>query len=280
MPRQLLRCFRRLIGLPSSADVGRIATLLQQLLTASEHTLSDHLGLKVRITNASISTPDLLALYDEDIKDVATHVGLALRQDVYFTRQPRHVDAAVLGYGVNAEDGGQERRRIVLCVYSSREALSVEVNIKVTNRTCPLQWAQHRGYFDRGLGVDGHADGSVELGEQWKRDASALIQGCLMQEIQNKYQNGGPDNVTDVLFLGPGTGYESVRDVFLDAVRAIQVEEPVVHGGGDGEEVFVASRGAAEMAWRVANRPIPEGGPEECWAENRRKLDSGGGWYA
>jgi hypothetical protein len=119
---------------------------------------------KIKITRAVISVSDLVALYDEDIADAAEHVGLQLLHDDWFMRQPRHIYSAFIAYGLNnntlnvtssiGNDSHCERprQRKLLSVYLSYHALSVEATIKTTNRTCPLKWAQHRGYFSTELG--------------------------------------------------------------------------------------------------------------------------------
>src|SRR6266536_1643004 len=151
IPRQLLRWFRKSIGIPSSADVGAIASLLSKLVSATEK------AQKIKITHAVISTPDLVALYDEDIADAAEHVGITLLQDAWFERQPRHIYAAFVGYGLNdayhptdsiisqstesaPNTTGEEapKTRNVLSVHLTHSALSIEAAIKWTNRTCGL----------------------------------------------------------------------------------------------------------------------------------------------
>lgn len=225
-----------------------------------------------------ISTPDLAALYDEDIADAAAHIGLNLLSDSYFERQPRHVYAAFVAYGLNNdnpptlpdEGGWVDGTRNVLAVYFSRGALSVEVAIKSTNRTCAVAWAQHRSYFSTSLGLD-RAWPVVP----WKKRVATLVQEAVYREIRSYHLDAG---VTDILLLGESASAEILGQTVREAVMELQESEPATYLGEADMMEYAASRGAAEMAWEVLKRP-PLGGnstlsSEECSAEQRRKYEN------
>ncbi|MCJ1296911.1 hypothetical protein MMC34_008479 [Xylographa carneopallida] len=269
--RQERRRLYKLLGLPASTDVSIIAKFLSSLRTAAEE------AQQRKITHAMIATPDLAALYDEDIADAAAHIGLNLLSDSYFERQPRHVYAAFVAYGLNNDTlpsvPQNELRatgtRNALAVYLSRGAFSVEVASKWTNRTCPLAWAQHHSYFSTELGLD-HA---MPV-RPWKKRIAAIVQGAVYKELLDHHLDTG---VTDVLLLGETAEADMLGPTVRDAVMDVQEREPVMHVEGPRTMTFAASRGAAEMAWGWMNGP-PLGAAyiEECDAEQRRKFDSGG----
>ncbi|MCJ1471506.1 hypothetical protein MMC13_000146 [Lambiella insularis] len=269
--RQQRRRLRKSLGLPASADVGIIAKLLSSLRAAAEE------AQQRQITHAMIATPDLVALYDEDIADAAAHIGLALLSDSYYERQPKHVYAAFVAYGLNNHTlpsvPEKELRatgtRNVLTVYFSRGALGVEIASKWTNRTCLLTWAQHRSYFSTELGLPG-----FRLQGPWKKRVAALVQEAMYHELFQHHLDTG---VTDVLLLGETADEEMLGQTVQDAVMEVQEREPVMHRAGREAMAFVGSRGAAEMAWAVMNGPLARAASaEECDAEQRRKQDTGG----
>ncbi|MCJ1380887.1 hypothetical protein MMC17_003996 [Xylographa soralifera] len=269
--RQERRHLRKALGLPASADVGIIAKFLSTLRTAAEE------AQQRPITHAMIATPDLVALYDEDIADAAAHIGLNLLSDSYYERQPRHVYAAFVAYGLNnhtrpsvpEKELRATSTRNVLAVYLSRGAFSVEIASKWTNHTCLLTWAQHHSYFSTELGLDS----ARPLGP-WKKRIAAMVQEAMYRELLDHHLDAG---VTDVLLLGETAGAEMLGPTVRDAVMELQEREPVMHVAGPTTIAFAASRGAAEMAWEVMNGPLLRAAySEECDAEQRRKRDTGG----
>ena len=251
--------------------MGIIAKFLSSLRAAAEE------AQQRQITHAIIATPDLVALYDEDIADAAAYIGLNLLSDSYYERQPRHVYAAFVAYGLNnhtlpsvpEKELRATSTRNVLAVYLSRGAFSVEVASKWTNRTCPLTWAQHRSYFSTELGLD-----NARRVGPWKKRIAAMVQEAVYRELLDHHLDAG---VTDVLLLGEMAAADMLGQTVWDAVMEVQESEPVMHVAGPQTMAFAASRGAAEMAWEAMNRP-PLGATyiEECDVEQRRKRDSGG----
>ncbi|MCJ1285644.1 hypothetical protein MMC26_004985 [Xylographa opegraphella] len=269
--RQERRRLRKFFGLPASADVGIIAKFLSSLRTAAEE------AQQRKITHAMIATPDLVALYDEDIADAAAHIGLNLLSDSYYERQPKQVYAAFVAYGLNnhtlpsvpQKELKATSTRNVLAVYLSHGAFSVEVASKWTNRTCSLAWAQHHSYFSTELGLDN----AWRVGP-WKKRVAAMVQEAVYRELLDYEHNAG---ITDVLLLGEKARADILSQTVRDAVMELQEREPVMHTAGPKTMTFTASRGAAEMAWGSMNGLLSGAEIiEECDAEQRRKLNSGG----
>ncbi|KAF2464178.1 uncharacterized protein BDR25DRAFT_158973, partial [Lindgomyces ingoldianus] len=75
IPRRRWRSLRKMLGLAASPEVGSIAGLLKLLAAEADSAIQ----LRNPAQNgrkAVITSPDLLALYDEDIYDVAEYAGL------------------------------------------------------------------------------------------------------------------------------------------------------------------------------------------------------------
>jgi hypothetical protein len=182
-----------------------------------------------------ISSPDLLALYDEDLTDAALHTGITLLRDDYFQRQHKHLYSAFISYGLNnashipgpgtTTNNSYSALRRLLSVHLTAEALEVDCAIKWTNRTCLLSWAQHRGYFSAELGLRWEEDPDYR-NLPWEHRTKALVQECVLNEIQNHYHNSGDSNITDVLLMGEMGGIPPLRSTVISALEEIQVQYP------------------------------------------------------
>lgn len=278
IPRQLLRRARKSVGLPASSDVRDISSMLSQLKTEAEA------SMKIKITQAVISVPDLVALYDEDIYDAAEYVGLQLLHDDWFFRQPRHIYSTFVAYRLNnhsfnvTSSIGNEHHckglpeRKLLSVYLSHDALSVEATVKTTNRTCPLDWAQHRGYFSTELGFPRWSPPDLP----WKHRTAAMVQQAVLTEIRHQLSPRNR-NVTDVLFLGERGNETVLLQTVLNALKEIQTEEPAVHSRDTDDGVlWIASEGASMAAWSLLRGCTPGHVDEypECFSENSRKYEN------
>jgi len=213
----------------------------------------------------------MLALYDEDIYDIAEYAGLdatethpwetqyfpeTLLSTLRFRRQPKYIDSAFMGYGLGLcehpesdsrckDEEAEMPNRDLITVYVSRGAVDVECpwSGRRVARTDTLSWQQHVSYFDDDLGLDS----GDNIGENYWFNMHTLLLNC-MDVIGNwRY-------VTDVLLVGEMAGDERVEKEVIKAVKnRPQVEEPRVYK--DELPVFVPSRGAAEMAARILWTP-------------------------
>ncbi|KAL9096019.1 MAG: hypothetical protein Q9165_001541 [Trypethelium subeluteriae] len=311
LPRQLARQARKAVHLPASSSAASLASMLGCLRTGAQQELPKHAPSfpdiapqDLKVTHGVLSTPDFVALYDEDVRDAADYAGVTLLQEEerggYFARQPRHAAAAFVGYGLNGEltreelrnatrrKGDQVEKRNVVVAYLTRSVLEVSCETKWTNRTCPLAWAQHVDYFRPDLGwplqeLKHYEDGGVGRWKEYQEEVKALVRDCVEAEIRNKYVNGGDVNVTDVLMLGENGGSRLFGGLVEGALKDLQTQTPrwyglVEQGGVDtGEAVWKASEGAAQIAWRLLIEPSLEGDDYECGIEQRRKLTNANG---
>ena len=133
MPRQILRRAREAIGLPASADVGVLSRILKQLLDFPTLTLGD----SPRVNSVVISYTTLYALYQEDIIDAGTYLGVETLYGQYLN-QPHNMVAAYAGHGLGLcedyqdykaceEENSDMPSRDVLLVEYSEHALLLHV---------------------------------------------------------------------------------------------------------------------------------------------------------
>lgn len=101
-----------------------------------------------------------------------------------------------------------------------------------------------------------------------------MVQGCVIGEYLSRCRG----NITDILVLGESAGTESLdlANVVRRALMEMQTEEPTIHMAKEEDLAFVASEGAAEMAWGVLHGPVLETNRTymEWGAENRRKYEN------
>ncbi|EAW14938.1 uncharacterized protein ACLA_003510 [Aspergillus clavatus NRRL 1] len=74
LPRETLRSLHKWIGLSASADVGVLAALVRELQAQAEGVVSVPLATLPIVK----STPYLIALYEEDIRDAFEYLGLPI----------------------------------------------------------------------------------------------------------------------------------------------------------------------------------------------------------
>lgn len=243
-----------------------------------------------RLTSAVITTPDLFALYDEDLYDAAEFLQLdadqidrpwpfkaSLQSDWRYRRQPKHLFAAFAGYGFGMcvhytstrlceEEENTMSPVPVVAISFTQQGLQLEHNFigyspgLTTAHTEMLMWQQHPSWYSSDLGFskypkDSYSDTDREL--YWTRVRHQLNE-WLVEVLSTRYYM----NVTDVLLLGESAvRNERFREEVMKAVmeRDEQLAEPSIHGGGDGEDLdplFVASRGAAEISRRIWEAPF------------------------
>ncbi|KAF2239122.1 hypothetical protein EV356DRAFT_528416 [Viridothelium virens] len=283
--------------------LGCLRSGAQQELPKHASSFPDTAPQDLKVTHGVLSTPDFVALYDEDVHDAAEYAGVTLLEEErsgYFARQPRHAAAAFAGYGLNGDlsrealknttsrEGELVEKRNVVAAYLTRSVLEVSCETKWTNRTCPLAWAQHVDYFRRDLGwplqeLKHYEDGGVAHWKEYQEEVKALVRDCVVREIQNNYVNSGDMNVTDVLMLGEKGGSRVFGSLVEGALKELQTPTPrwyglIEQGGIDtGEAAWKASEGAAQIAWRMLNGPSLDGDDYECGIEQRRKLTNANG---
>ncbi|KAF2670268.1 hypothetical protein BT63DRAFT_233370 [Microthyrium microscopicum] len=293
MPRVAWRRIRKKVGLAASPQVGALATVLKDLRTTASAALTKH-GLPSIIEAAVVSSIDLVALYDEDIYDAAEHAGLSaenlpgvevwyldfpdtLLTDMRYKRQPKHQDAAQIGFKVGVCDdylstaGCNQQRaeagkttRNFLTVHVTRQGLALESALRHSvDWTDVLYYQQHESYFEASLGVASLMAAKNDMSRKtaYWNDVEKFVGGYA-----NRFSF---INLTDVLMIGESAEFPDFKEHVVQTIMALglstQTSEPAVHLQKNGQSLFTASKGAAEMARRVLDAPYG------CaWPDNER----------
>ena len=241
-----MRKARKAVGMPASQDVGYLAKVLLGLRAQVE----EYLGQP--ITSAVVTTPDLIALYQEDLQDAFEYAGLhyivvPVRYDLLY-----ETAAAYAGYGFGLcsnyteQDLCKEQQQDmpsedVMAVLYTRTALTV--SLSVVKSAYYLYEPINRYLSNFSLGHD--ALPRTEYEEYWAAVAEFLER--IMKE--NPYYK----RPTKVLLMGD----ESINDqTFMRTLANVLGEQ-----GAESPKVlwedftFVAAKGAAEMAKRAPYDP-------------------------
>lgn len=236
LPRETLRSLRKWIGLPASADVGALATMIQKLQVQAE----DALGVPLTTLPFVLSTPYLAALYGEDIQDALEYLGLPFPEPDWQGSWAwvRDTGAALAGYG-----------RFLCSDYRDYEACKSEIDampflqvlsILYTEKGVKVLWTRIKsahavaGFWDDYDGWDlGYASRDEE--GYWDQLAVRLMNwGWHSSRI--------PDLI---LVFGESPADETLRSV----IEKVFIEKfgrvPEILGGGDE---YVVARGAAQFA--------------------------------
>jgi len=231
---------RKKLGLPASSEVGIIAKVLKPVIEVAETYAGSPLS-------ALISFPALPGLYQEDIVDAASYVGLANLGSSLEASHPHEDVAAYAGNGLGLckdyhdeekcrEEGRNLTSRHTLLVEHTESALLLHHNI--------LRQSIETSYLDLDLAT------SFDLGSGGEPD-ELDIQDFVLSFLYHQYYYPTPhlpDSITVMMTGSP----ESLNDG-----KARRVTKRVIEALGAKAEMlkenpsFKAARGAAELAWRA-----------------------------
>lgn len=244
--RYLRKLARRLAGLPSTEDVGRLADAIRALKGITE----DALGHPVK--EVIVTAPMLNQLCRKDIREAAEYAGLTPLMDT-FPYHSHDVSAAYAGYGQGlcetygnrtrcGEEEGELPTKNTLSVLYTKHVLMVSLHsMKTAERIYePL-------YFDyvvewQGFLTQDSQRNADAFEAQWQSIALRLAQLPI-----NAYP---PIPKIDRIMIMGESGAGKVM------ARAVNRAMEILYKGEVGYEVFmrdteyVAARGAAELAWR------------------------------
>ncbi|KAJ4293387.1 hypothetical protein N0V90_008670 [Kalmusia sp. IMI 367209] len=236
-PRQFLRKMRKAVGLPASSDVAVLSSMMQKLVDIAEPSSS-----------TIISFPALPGLYQEDIADVATYLGIRVLEGNHHY-PPHTITAVYAGHGMGlcesftneekcTEEGLKLPVRQTLLVEYSEAALLLHV--QSMREAYDLAWPD----MDLATSFDlGNANPS-------EPDVFDKIRDLVTQLLSLRYghfpqppkgitviMTGRPDRVSDSAF----------QRAITDGIEALGFEVDLLDNNPD----YIAARGAAELAWRA-----------------------------
>jgi hypothetical protein len=247
-PRQLVRRIRKGLGLPASADVGVLSHMLEQLLdlpTAMP-------GISLRENPVVISFPAMYGLYQEDVVDAATYLGVKTLygQHLY---QPRNIVAAYAGHGLGLCENYQNKEAC------RQEGLQLPVHDTLLIEYTKQALLQHarvmREAYDL-AGRDLDISARFDLGGLHTpgSEGAVKITQAVLQFLEKKYDNvRAPRKITAILTGSNIRG--EINEAVKEAVSIFGSEIDVLAL----EPEYIAARGAAELAWRsLEQREIAE----------------------
>lgn len=241
-PRQQERQRRKAEGLPASSDVAALSNMTMHLRTAVE----THLGHS--ITHALVSTPNLIALYDEDIQDTFDYLGLKCASANMRVRSLWETITAYAGNGLglcsnymNITACREELENMldeeVVAVMLTQTALTVSQS-KV--RSAYNLWEPpYRRIVDFSLGLDSRNENPNE--EYYWEAMKDRITEIL---IKNRYS----PRPSQVLLFGEASENENFRAILQTSLASMMEAIPPIL---DKHSVFAPAIGAAEFAKRA-----------------------------
>lgn len=231
-PRELVRKGRKAAGYPASADVGTLSDLLRDLHERAE----DHLSQPV--PSAVISYTRLAGLYEEDINDAASYLGLMTLRG-YHLHQPREIIAAYAGNGMglcehyeDVSQCNQEGSALPL-----RQVLSVQiVHTALVLNTEGVRQALDVADYDTTARAD-FSDGF---------DSPERVVASVTSILEERFRF--LPHPPEMVVIASGDSANSA--ILQNVTDAVSSSGPTPRLFAL-EPLYIAARGAAELAWRA-----------------------------
>lgn len=241
IPRQKWRSFRKKIGLAASPDVQIMSELVKKLLSLSKSATFPYVV---------ISYPGIAALYKEDINDMAEYIGLPKLTGLYECH-PWEAYAAYAGHGLGLCEHPEDRDR---CKDEGKKLPVHEtLLVEYTEQAILLHTTRLQTAVDVDWGSsDPHAIASFELGANSRVDKHASHVAEFVYQFLSRWYRGLflPD---ELLVIMTGIMDEAIEEAIREAAGRVVPKVQILASKSE----FIASRGSAELAWRVAIMESP-----------------------
>lgn len=235
IPRQAWRSFRKKIGLAASPDVQIMSELVKTLLSLSK---------SATLPYVVISYPGIAALYKEDINDMAEYLGLPKLTGLY-KYHPWEAYAAYAGHGLGLCEHLEDKDR---CKDEGNQLPVHEtLLVEYTDQAILLHTTGLRTAVDVDMGsADPHAIASFELGANSLVDKHASHVAEFVYQFLSPWYRGSllPD---ELLVIMTGIVDEAIEEAIREAAGRVVPKAQILASTSE----FIASRGSAELAWRV-----------------------------
>jgi hypothetical protein len=181
LPRKKARQARKKLGLPASYDVGVLASVLTPLRAKLEE------AFNVSISEAVVTAPHLLALYLDDMHDVAEYVGIKdVRPMRVWCDWVWECIAAYAGYGFGLCEHWRDRelcngenkamgRMHVMMVHYTGNALTVSVPVVSDAAAAFEPRERHTERFDLGREARDEVPYKGDEAEYWAAVRNTLL---------------------------------------------------------------------------------------------------------
>ncbi|KAF2675939.1 hypothetical protein K458DRAFT_352532 [Lentithecium fluviatile CBS 122367] len=251
-PRQWLRDARKMLFLPASSDVRRLSGLARSLVHLARSQAAPHAS----IASVVISYPALPGVFAEDIIDTARYLSLPQLSGGH-GYPPRTLISSYAGHGMGlcASYYNASRCREEGLDHPVRSTLLVDY----TSSTILMHAESMReAYGTANSDIDVSTWFLSPTSERINSDADELVRRKLLSEmvvelLNRKWERfrGPPEPLEDITVLLTG----NPDDIDVDQARK-RMEEAVDKAGFKAQMYhsnpeFIASQGAAEMAWRA-----------------------------
>ena len=246
--RVSIRRARKRAGLPASADVGALATVVLEL----RHQIESSLG--ITIADAVVASAHLVALYQDDLYDSCRYAGIQYMVPNWLNDLILwETGAACAGYGLNLcndyenltacyDEHRQMPNRNILEVHRSRTAITSTLALMFTpTSVLDTDW---RRVEDFTLGSDG-ARKFDTVDQYWSAVKAAIIRMMVKSPAVAK-----PDMV---ILTGDQVKDGAFRAALDDALKRVMPEVPEIF---DDDVMVIAAKGAAELSRRGAYAPM------------------------
>lgn len=238
-PRQMLRSARKKIGLPASFEVGIIAKLVSsvlQLVPDSEKSA----------ISALISFPALRGLYQEDMTDVMTYLGLHRIRAGYELR-PHELVGSFAGTGLDLNQ--RVNTMDDACEFPTRPTLLIEYT--------EVALMLHHSWMDKAIEIAWRymqLKMSFDMGSDQQPEEDDIIE-CIIRFLYDEYVKQLPPPVPEkvtVLITGSEASLADgkVERAARKAVAALGSKIDIFASNPE----YIAARGAAEL---VSTLPLP-----------------------
>lgn len=241
IPRVLHRRARKKIGLPASADVGALASVVKELRSQIE---SD---INIKVENATLAGPHLVALYQDDIQDICDYVGFRyIIPKAMYRPFLWETGAAYAGYGMGlcehwqndtqcAIENGELPKIPIMAVHYSQTALTV-THASIRRATHSFEPDSRRM---ENFTLGSNALSRYPSPDDYWRDVK---RGLLLRMIES------PAMQRPVKILVTGDGVDGKFASILKEATLEHLGEPVPIINEDA--MLVAAKGAAELRRR------------------------------
>jgi len=236
------KTIRKLLGLTSTHDVGRLAEVIGNLRRMTEN----HLGHSIE--GVVVASPNFPALCNDDVEEAIRHAGLNPLSPYGHPYQPHEIATAYArhGFGLcknnhsveacNAEEDRLPFQQTLAISHTSTAFLATLHTMKTAFITRDLLEGQHVGDYE--LGSDSHL--KQDWDAYWKR-VQLHIEALIVQDSARK-------PIHRVLLLGESGLDPNLLEALDHVISQHQDSMPEVYGE---DPLYDAAQGAALFAMRA-----------------------------
>ena len=239
--RQFVRMLRKKIGLPASADVGYLASMIKSLRRAAEE------RLQIPIFKAGITSPHLVALYTEDLRDACEYMGFTYLSFPTRYQLLYETTAIYAGYGYGLCDDFTRKEN---CKKEQKDMdFDTVVSILFTPTALTVAFSAMKSAYYLSE-YDNRRLADFELGYNSRlRQYNENRYWMLVEEQLTAIINIEPysDPPSKVLLVGEHIDHPSFRNALTKALGDRMNSSLIL----DSDAKFIAAKGAAELARRL-----------------------------